>query len=511
MKSLVEGGERSRAKRFLGIFWAGLSAVILMGGCTVGPNYRRPEATAVPQAYSRIPEGWKMAEPQAHLPKGRWWEIFGDSELNRLENQAQAANQNLKAAYARFAQARAVADAARSGLFPRLGASFQALEQHDSENRPVGGKRGQTYDVFTVPFDLSYEVDLWGRVRRSAESASAQAEAFADDAEAVKLSIQAEAAADYFTIRTLDADRALLLSTIDVYQKSLELVRNRRSGGVASDLDVAQAETVLKTARAQVSDNALQRAKFETALAVLLGQNPSLFHLVEAPLDLGPPVAPDPGLPSALLERRPDIAASERRMAAANAQIGTATAAFFPTIKLGLTTGFWSGALGSDRDLSTLFEKSSQFWIVNPALILPVIQGGQLSANLRQAKAAYEEAVARYRQTVLAAFAEVESSLAAVHHLARQYDDLRDALVSARTQLDVAHHRYVAGLVTYLQVATAQNTSLGIERSALRLRGQQLVATVGLIKALGAGWESPSSVPPKQNDGQFQPQDPNDH
>jgi len=243
---------------------------------------------------------------------------------------------------------------------------------------------------------------------------------------------------------------------------------------------------------------------------VLLGQNPSLFHLAEAPLDLGPPVAPDLGLPSALLERRPDIAAAERRMAAANATIGTATAAFFPSIKLGLTAGFWSGDLNANRNLSTLFDRASQFWIVNPALIFPVVQGGQLSANLRQAKAAYEEAVARYRQTVLAAFAEVESSLAAVHLLAQQYDDVRDALGSAQRQLEVANHRYVAGLVTYLQVATAQNTSLTIERSALRLRGQQLVATVGLIKALGGGWEASSSLPPRQSDGQFRPPAPND-
>jgi len=239
MMEALPRGTRSGVKRSLRILWAGMSVLILMGGCTVGPNYRRPEVGPVPQTYSRIPDGWKTAEPQAHRPKGPWWEIFQDSELNRLEAEAMAANQNLKAASARFAQARAVADAARSGLFPRLGVSFQAVEQHDSENRPVGGRRGQTYDVFTVPFDLSYEVDLWGRVRRSMESASAQAEAFADDAEAAKLSIQAEVAADYFTIRTLDAEKALLLSTIEVYAKSLALVRNRRAGGVAFDLDVA--------------------------------------------------------------------------------------------------------------------------------------------------------------------------------------------------------------------------------------------------------------------------------
>ena len=225
--------------------------------------------------------------PQANLPKGNWWEIFGDPELSRLETEATEANQDLKAAYARFNQARAVVDVARSGLFPRLSASFYPTEQHDSENRPVGGKPGKTYDTFILPFDLSYEFDLWGRVRRTVESATAQVQAVADDVESVRLAIQAEVAADYFTIRALDADKALLLSSIEAYRKSLALVRNRRAGGMVSDLDVAQAETILKTAEAQLPDNALQRARFEHALAVLTGKNASLFRLAERPLDSG--------------------------------------------------------------------------------------------------------------------------------------------------------------------------------------------------------------------------------
>ncbi len=464
-----------------------LVIAMVMSGCTVGPNYQRPEATTIPAAYTGVSDEWKVAVPQAHLPKGNWWEIFGDPELSRLETEATEANQDLKAAYARFNQARAVVDVARSGLFPRLSASFYPIEQHDSENRPVGGKPGQTYDTFILPFDLSYEFDLWGRVRRTVESATAQVQAVADDVESVRLAIQAEVAADYFTIRALDADKALLLSSIEVYRKSLALVRNRRAGGMVSDLDVAQAETILKTAEAQLPDNALQRARFEHALAVLTGKNASLFRLAERPLALEPLVVPT-DLPSELLERRPDIAAAERRMAAANANIGVATAAFFPTIKLSGQAGFWSGDLSANRNMSTLLSWPSQFWAVGPSLTLPLFQGGQLTANLRQAKAAYEETVARYRQTVLTAFADVENNLAAEYLLASQYEEVMAASKAARRQLEIANNRYDAGLVTYLEVATAQNTTLGIERSGMRLRGQQLVAAVALIKSLGGGW-----------------------
>jgi multidrug efflux system outer membrane protein len=456
--------------------------VMAMTGCAVGPNYQRPEATSIPEAYTGAEGEWKIATPQAHLPKDNWWEIFGDSELNRLESDAAAANQDLKAAAARFEQARAVADVARSGLFPRLGVAFQPTEQHDSKNRPAGGKPGQTYDSYTVPFDLSYEIDLWGRVRRTVESATAQKEASADDVESVRLAIQAEVAVDYFTIRALDADKALLLSSIEVYRRSLVLVRSRRAGGMVSDLDVAQAETILKTTEAQLPDTALQRAKFEHALAVLTGKNASLFHVAEEPLDLGPLVIP-PSLPSELLERRPDIAAAERRMAAANAGIGVATAGFFPTVKFSGLAGFQSA------DIGMLFDWPSRLWAVGPSLTLPLFQGGQLTANLRQAKAVHEETVARYRQTVLTAFADVETNLAAERLLAIEYEQLMAAMQSARKQLEIANNRYGSGLVTYLEVATAQNTALGTERIGMRLRGQQLVAVVGLIKSLGGGWQ----------------------
>jgi len=465
-----------------------LVAAMMMNGCVVGPNYQRPEATTIPPAYTGVSDEWKVAVPQAHLPKGDWWEIFGDTELSSLETEATEANQDLKAAFARFNQARAVVDVTRSSLFPRLSASFYPVEQHDSENRPVGGKPGKTYDTFILPFDLSYEFDLWGRVRRTVESATAQVQAVADDVESARLAIQADVAVNYYTIRALDADKALLLSSIEVYRKSLALVRNRRAGGMVSDLDVAQAETILKTTEAQLPDNALQRARSEHALAILTGKNASLFRLAERPLALEPLVVPT-GLPSELLERRPDVAAAERRMAAANANIGVATAAFFPTIKFGAQAGFWSGDLSASGNMSTLLSWPSRFWAVGPSLTLPLFQGGQLSANLRQAKAAYEETVARYRQTVLTAFGDVENNLAAEHLLARQYEEVLAALKAARRQLEVANNRYEAGLVTYLEVATAQNTTLGIERSGMRLRGQQLAAAVALVKSLGGGWQ----------------------
>lgn len=459
-----------------------LLILITISGCTVGPNYQRPEATVIPEAFWGVEGEWKIATPQAHLPRDKWWEIFDDPELNRLEAETAAANQDLKAAAARFEQARAVAHVARSGLFPRLGVAALPIWQHDSENRPAGGKPGQTYESYTVPFDLSYELDLWGRVRRTVESSTALQESTADDAESVKLAIQAETAADYLTIRALDADKALLLSSIEVYRRSLTLVQNRRAGGIVSDLDVAQAETILKTAEAQLYDTALQRTKFQNALAVLTGKNASLFHVAERPLEMGPLVIPA-GLPSELLERRPDIAAAERRMATANANIGVAKAAFFPTVKFNAPAGFQSG------DIGTLFVWPSRLWAVGPSLTLPLFQGGSLTATLRQAKAAYEETVAKYRGTVLAAFAEVENNLAAEHLLADQYEQIMEALKAAQKQLEIANNRYTSGLVTYLEVAAAQHVALSTERTSVRLRGQQMVAAVALIKSLGGGWK----------------------
>lgn len=463
-------------------------ALALLASCTVGPDYHRPAAVAtMPSAYAGATNEWKIATPMAHLPKGQWWKTFGDDELNRLEEQAAAANQQIQAALARFDRARAAADVARSGLFPRIGGGFAATRQRTSASRPnnqTGEAMGSSaaYDNLVLPFDFNYELDLWGRVRRQLEAARAAAQADAADLETVRLAIAAEVAADYFTIRALDAEKEALLASIEAYRKSLELISNRRAGGLASDLDVAQAETVLNTAEAQLPALTLARSKFEHALAVLTGQPATLFQLPEAPFDRECPFVPAE-VPSALLERRPDIAAAERRVASANAAVGVARAAFFPTVQINGQAGLQS--VSAD----TLFDWPSRYWGGGPSLTVPLFQGGRLKANARAARASYEVSLAQYRQTVLAAFAEVEDNLAAQHLLESQYRKEMEALASARKQLEIATNRYRSGLVSYLYVVAAQNAVLERERVAVRLRGQRFVAAVTLVKALGGGWE----------------------
>ncbi len=457
---------------------------LLIAGCTVGPDYKRPP-TPAPAAYTGATNGWKIAQPQAGLPKGNWWDPFGDPELNRLEANAAQANQELKAAVAQFDQARALTDVARSGLFPHVGLSGSAVRARDSVNRPVNGRPAgatETYNSFSVPLDFSYEVDLWGRVRREVESAKASQRAAAADLESVRLLIQAEVAVDYFTVRTLDAELSLLRSNVVVFRRSVELTRNRRVGGIATDLDVAQAESVLKSTEAQIPVTALDRLRAQHALAVLTGQMASTFTLPERPLDLVPPKIPA-GVPSELLERRPDIASAEDRMAAANANIGVAKAAYYPTIKLNGLAGLQS------VDAGTFFDWPSRFWAVGPSLSLPLFEGGHLRANERQTQAFYDQTVANYRQTVLTAFAEVEDNLCAEDLLADATDAQTIALRAASRTLEIANNRYRSGLVTYLEVATAQATALSTEREVVRLQGQQLLSAVALAKSLGGGWK----------------------
>src|SRR5882757_2224732 len=483
---------RESWKRFPAFPGLSLAAMVLLAGCAVGPDYKRPEATTIPAAYAGVTNtsatnGWKVAQPQGQLPKGNWWEIFGDPELNNLENQASAANQQLKVAVARFAEARAQMNVTRAGLFPNVSLSGSYTRQRSSPNAPLNttgtaSGRSATFNDFYVPLSLGYELDVWGRVRRSVESARAQTQASADDLETIKLMIQAEVAVDYFTLRALDAQRAVLNSSVEVFTKSLQLTRNLRAGGAVSDLDVAQALTVLKTTQAQLPAVVLQRTQFEHALALLVGQPASTFHVSEHALSAAPPLIP-PGLPSALLERRPDISAAERRMAAANASIGVAKAAFFPTVQLNGLAGFESINAG------TLFNWSSRLWAVGPSITLPIFEGGRLRAGLEFSKATYDEMVATYRQTVLSAFSDVEDSLAAQTLLANQYEAESDALVAARKQLEIVNNQYRDGLITYLEVATAESTVLNVEFSTTQLRGQQLVAAVTLVKALGGGWQ----------------------
>jgi multidrug efflux system outer membrane protein len=467
-----------------------VAAFALLAGCAVGPDYALPEATTVPATYANASSGWKVARPQAQIPQGNWWELFADPRLNALETQASAQDQQLKAAAERFAEARAAMDFTRAGFFPTLALAGLYTRQRTSADSPLattGLPYGQstTYNDYELPLDASYEFDLWGRVRRSVESAQAQMRASADDLQAVKLVIQAEVAVDYFSLQALDAEEAVVRSSIKVFTTSRDLTQNRRIGGIATDLDVAQAQTLLKTTEAQVPAIALQRAQFEHALALLAGQPASVFRLPVCPLASEPPLIPA-GLPSELLERRPDISAAERRMAAANANIGVAKAAFFPSFQLMGLAGLESINSGN------LLSKPSALWAAGPSLSLPLFEGGRLKAGLTYAKASYQEVVAEYRQVVLSAFSEVEDNLAAQSLVASQYQTEGEALVAARKQLELANNRYRDGLVTYLEVATAESAELGIEFSTVRLHGERLIAAVNLVKSLGGGWPEPT-------------------
>ena len=423
--------------------------------------------------------------------------MFGDAELNRLEGLATTNNQQLAAAFANIQQARALVSVARADFFPQISADPSATRQRTSANQfqRSGSFSGSTssgnstFNTFSVPLDASWELDLWGRVRREVEGARARLTASADDLESSKLAIQAEVASDYFSLRSLDAQHQLLEETAVTYRRSLELTQNRRKSGIATDLDVSQAETQLATTEAQIPAVQLQRATFLHALATLTGQPAPAFGLdatkgalaaAKEALDASPgiPVA----VPSELLERRPDIAAAERRMAAANADVGLACAAFFPRITLNGVAGYQS------VDTSTLFNWESRVWSIGPSMVLPIFTGGRNRAQLAAARAAYDAAVANYRQIVLSAFQDVEDQLAAQRLLAQQVEAENAALKSARRTLDISTTKYKGGVITYLEVAIAQSAALALEQTVVQLNAQRLTASVSLIKALGAGW-----------------------
>ena len=480
---------KSRARRWFGCILA-LVFVSILAGCLVGPNYKRPKATTIPPSYAGVTNGWEVAHPQAQFPKGKWWEMFGSPELNSLEAQACASNQQIKAAVQRFFEAQDVVALTLAGLYPSasLDASFERYKV--SRNYPLIGSGRPAGSSHTINYyiggaALDYEVDLWGQVRRSVESSRAQLAATADDLEFVQLEIQADVAVDYFTLRTLDGELAVLRSSVEVFSLSYNLTTNRFAGGVANELEVAQALTVLENTEAQLPAVALARARYEHALAVLVGQTAPTFHFPESALSGAPPLIP-PGLPSELLERRPDISAAERQMAAANAEIGVATAAFYPAVELHGLAGVESGTFG------TFLYWPSRFWRAGPTVTFPLFEGGRLRANLHLAQATYQEIVDNYRETVLAAFQDVEDNLSAQNLLASQYALQSQALIAAQDQLNAANNRYRDGLVTYLEVATAETTALSVEFSTVELRGQQFLAAVTLVRALGGGWHAPT-------------------
>jgi multidrug efflux system outer membrane protein len=470
-------------------------------GCRVGPNYQRPAAfnsQPLPESFEGVGTNtasspnvpaelaqWKPATPSADRGRGEWWAAFDDDVLNGLETLAAADNQNLAAGLARFEQARALVKVARSSFFPQLNFSPSVTRQRTSANAPqLGVAAGQAYQYnnFTLPADLSWEVDLWDRIRRQAEGARARLVATADDLESLRLAVQAEIASDYYVLRALEAERRILVGTIETYRRSLELTQNRRRGGVVTELDVSEAETQLRIAEAQLPAIDLQHENLLHAMAMLCGRPATGFQLPRAqpPRDTLPTVPA--GLPSELLERRPDIAAAERRMAAANADIGVAMSAFYPRIVFNGAAGFQSVNAG------TLFDWPSRLWAIGPSLELPLFTGGRNRAQLDLARRSYDEAVANYRTSVLTAFQEVEDQLAAQRLLAAQLDAENAALASARQTLEIANNRYKAGLVTYLEVATANSAALAQERAVVQLQGERQVALISLIKALGGTW-----------------------
>jgi NodT family efflux transporter outer membrane factor (OMF) lipoprotein len=481
-KSVLVGKQR----RILWLVVLPAIAVLQICGCTVGPNYKRPTAE-VPTAYKEL-GNWKQAQPDDQNLGGNWWEMFQDAQLNALESQVNVSNQNLKAAEAQYTQARALLRYNRAAYFPTVSAGADASRNKISNNRPPSlTTNGRTYNDFQIPFELSYEVDVWGRIRRTVESYREQAQASAADLATVNLSMHAQVALFYFQARVLDAEEQLLNSTVTQYEQALELIQNRYAGGIASDLEVQQATTQLETTRAQAIDVGVARAQYEHAVAILIGKPPADFSLAALPLTTPPPPIPA-GLPSELLERRPDIAAAERRMGSANAQIGVAKAAYYPTISLGATGGFESGVI------TTLISGPSALWSVGGSAIAPIFDAGRRRANVDQAIAAYDQNVANYRETVLTGFQQVEDNLAALRILENEAQVQERAVVAAQKYLELANTRYTGGVTSYLEVTTAESAALSDELTAVNILGRRMVDAVTLIQALGGGWDR-SSLP----------------
>jgi NodT family efflux transporter outer membrane factor (OMF) lipoprotein len=471
------------------IRWAealGISA-LLLGGCTVGPNYSRP-STEVPAGYKEA-AGFKTAQPSDAIAKGKWWEVYGDPQLNTLEDQVIVSNQTLKEAEAQFAEARAAIRTNRAAYFPTVSAGASAAGTRESQTKALFGTTSPvTYaDYQLPPIDVSWEPDVWGRVRRSVEAARSEAQASAADLANTQLSLQAEVALDYYQMRGLDSQQELLDSTVTSYQKAFELTDSRYKGGVASAVDVAQAQTQLETTRAQAVDVGVDRTSFEHAIAVLIGKPPAEFSQPPMPLTVPPPVIPI-GLPSELLERRPDIAAAERRMQEANAQIGVARAAYFPAFS------FTGGGGFESEQIHNLLTGPSAFWSLAGSAAELLFDGGLRRGVTEQARAAYDQSVDTYRQTTLTAFEEVEDNLSALRVLENEGKVEDGAVAAAQHSLDLSNSRYRGGVASYLEVTTAQSAALGDERSAVDILTRRMAASVLLVKALGGGW-SASQLP----------------
>jgi NodT family efflux transporter outer membrane factor (OMF) lipoprotein len=459
--------------------------VVLLAGCAVGPDYQRPEMEA--PAEFKEAAGWRQAQPRDALPRGSWWTIFADTELDALMKRVDVSNQNIRVAEAQFRQARAVADQARAGLFPAVNANASATRSKAPSLSNQPSFATGAVNNYNAGLNATWELDIWGRVRRSVEAGEASWQASAAELEAARLSARAALAQNYFALRVADSTKQLLEDTVAAYQRSLDLTRNRYDAGVAARVDIVQAEVQLKSAQAQLIDLGVERAQLEHAIALLVGQAPANFALAPVPLALKMPEIPV-AMPSALLERRPDIAAAERNMAAANAQIGVAKAAYFPTLTLSGAAGFRS------TSFADLFTAPSRFWSIGGALAQAVFDAGLRRAQTDQAIAAYDADVATYRQTVLTGFQEVEDNLAALRILEDEARVQDEVVQAARHAVELTLNQYKAGIVSYLNVISAQTTAYTNERTAANIEGRRLTAAVALIKALGGGWTTEELV-----------------
>jgi NodT family efflux transporter outer membrane factor (OMF) lipoprotein len=467
------------------------AAVLLLAGCMVGPKYVKPAAPLTPGFKEttgwKDGDGWKTAEPYDAQLRGKWWELYGDANLNELEEQVDPSNQTLKTAEANFRQARTAIHFNRAAEVPTVGTSPSISAIRSSANQPYfpASLANNGSGDFTLPFDLSYEIDLWGRIRRSVTAAREEAQASAADLETARLSLHAELAVDYFEVRSADAQEQLLNDTVAAYSKALELTKNRFQGGAAPKSDVAQAQTQLDAARVQATDIMVQRAQYEHALAILIGKPPSSFSLRPVPLNVEPPQLPSVpvALPAQLLERRPDIAAAERRMAAGNEQIGIAQTAYYPTLNLAAAAGL------EGSSVLNWFNWPSRFWAVGPGMSETLFDGGRRRATTESARARYDASVANYRQTVLTSFQQVEDNLVVLRVLSTESTQQHEATTSAEDSLRLFQNRYAGGVDTYLQVVTSQTIALANERNDIDLMRRRLEANVLLIKAVGGGWE----------------------
>jgi NodT family efflux transporter outer membrane factor (OMF) lipoprotein len=459
-----------------------LLGACLLSACSIGPDYVKP-AMETPAAFKEQ-QGWKTAQPQDEMPRGKWWEVFGDSTLNQLVAQVEVSNQNLRAVEAQYRQAQALAQQSGAAYYPTVTGGVSATRTRPSASN-TSNFNPRINTTYNLNVGVSWEADLWGSIKHSVEASDASAQASAADIEAAKLSAQAELAQDYFLLRIADARKNLLDDTVAAYEKSLQLTQNQYNVGVAARADVVTADTQLKSAKAQAVDVGVQRAQLEHAIAILIGKAPAEFTIapLSSAFELVPPAVPL-GVPSQLLERRPDIAAAERRAASANAKIGVAEAAFYPDLTLSASAGLQS----------TSFAKwltfPARFWTLGPALAQTIFDGGLRKAQTAQAIAVYDQSVATYRQTILGGFQEVEDNLAALRILEQEAALQDDAVKSARESVQITTNQYKAGIVNYLNVVNVETIALDNERTALTIQSNRLIAAVLLIKALGGGWNA---------------------